>query len=143
MTVTSLRTARLSRDRDGDLVADSGDGEGSTRITHYHGDTVAQADLFVVDAPDPMTPADLADHIAACRAILDEVDPTRVNRTHTTSCDAALDASTERRAIAAVQSYSPATLREQVAAAESGVWPADADEVAVWRRALVLAGGEQ
>lgn len=137
MTTAHIAEARIGRDRDGDWFAEPADG--SSCITHYEGGTVEQADLFQIDCPDPLTPAQLAAHIAACRALLDKVDPTGSNRLPGPACVPAVVASTELRAKVALADYGRDEVAAQVAAADSGDWSADAAEKAMWRRALELA----
>lgn len=132
-----LREIKIGQDRDGDYVVHAA----ATTITHYHGDTVDTADLFTIDAPDPLDPAGLADHIAACRALLDFIDPTRVNRLPARSAAVSNDVRVEQLAQAALNDYGPEGVAAQLAAYRSGVWPARPDQVAVWKRAEVLAAG--
>lgn len=77
---------------------------------------------------------DAADLHRALGVMLERADPNHVMRQRL------LTDFEERRAHAAASVYGRDGIAAQLAAADSGVWQADRTEVAVWRRALQIAG---
>lgn len=133
----TITETRIDRDRDNDWHVDTG----ATAITHYHGDTVDTADLFTIDAPDPLTPAELAAHIRGAQALLDFIDPTRVNRLPNTACDQAMARLDEDHAVDIASRHTPEQVRHQLQFAARFPETVDPDELAVWQRAAAIQAG--